>query len=54
MLIHEHDETVDAHYFGDADENGFTADVCRTVELGSRTVNVDYDHFGNVVGVEIL
>lgn len=54
MFIHKHDEMVDAHYVGDADEHGFTADVCRTVELGARTVNLDYDHWGNVIGVEIL
>jgi uncharacterized protein YuzE len=54
MLRFEHDAEADAYYVQDTDEHGFTADVCRTEELGSRTVNVDFDRWGNVIGVEIL
>lgn len=54
MFRFEHDAEVDAIYVQDTDEHGFIGDVCRTEQLGVRTVNVDYDHWGNVIGVEIL
>ena len=54
MLDHSYDPDVDAHYFGVKDENGFGPLVWRTEELGARSVNIDYDASGNVVGVEVL
>jgi uncharacterized protein YuzE len=54
MLDHNYDADVDAHYFGIKDDNGFAPLVWRTEELGRRTVHVDYDDRGNIVGIEVL
>jgi uncharacterized protein YuzE len=54
MLDHEHDTEIDAHYFGVKDEHGFGPLVWRTEALGQRSVNIDYDAHGNVVGVEVI
>ena len=55
MLHHEHDETADAHYIQEADEFGLMyGSVAKTVDLGKRTVNLDYDREGNLIGIELL
>lgn len=54
MIEHSHDSEAKAHYFGLNDEHGFGPLVSRTQEIGVHTVNVDYDEYGNVVGIELL
>ncbi len=49
MLDHTHDPEANAWYFGGSGE------VCRTQQLESGSiVSIDWDHYGNVVGVEVL
>lgn len=51
MIDHTYDAEVNAYYFS-ADGKG---DVCRTSTLPSGCiVNIDWDHYGNVIGVEVL
>jgi len=50
MLEHTHDETVGAWYFSEAGKG----DVCRTEDLGGAHVLIDWDHYGNVIGVEVM
>jgi uncharacterized protein YuzE len=47
-----HDEEIDAWYF--EPDSPYRGDIWRTQTLGLRTVNIDYDEDGNVVGVEVL
>lgn len=55
MLRIIHDPLADARYVDDVDEHGPSyARVARTVSLTARTVNLDYDREGNLIGVEIL
>lgn len=55
MLRIEHDKSVDARYIEEIDEHGpLLLRVARTESLGARTVNLDYDREGNLIGVEIL
>lgn len=44
-----HDAEADAYYFNVND-----GEVCRTQELGTRTVMIDWDHYGNIIGIEVL
>ena len=55
MLRITNDKVIDARYIEEIDEHGQSyAKVARTEELGTRTVNLDYDREGNLIGVEIL
>lgn len=50
MLDHTYEPEIEAWYFS-ADGKG---DVCRTQDLGGAHVLIDWDHYGNVIGVEVL
>ena len=54
MMDETHDPEVDAYYFADLSDDGWTRTATRTVSLGLRTVNVDYDQFGYPIGIEVL
>jgi len=44
------DEEIGAWYFGGKSQ----AQACATEDLGSCQVRIDWDHFGNIVGVEVM
>lgn len=46
----EYDGVSDSYYFSDPEKRSVT----KTVELGTRTVNVDMDAFGRIIGIEII
>lgn len=46
----EYDGVSDAYYFSDPEKRP----VYKTVELGARTVNVDMDAFGRIIGIEVI
>lgn len=49
MIEHSFDPEVNAWYFDGGGE------VCRTQQLPAGSiVNIDWGHYGNVVGIEVL
>ena len=33
---------------------GSEGDICKSQTIDGATVNIDFDHYGNVLGVEVL
>lgn len=51
LMDHTFDEEVNAYYFS---ADGSKGDVCRTSTIPGCTVNIDWGHYGNVIGIEVI